>query len=82
MVGVAVCTVTLATVGVSVPILSLVRTLPPVVGVVVLVGVTISSSPTAVIVGVTVGGAGTTTVAVALEQLLGFSFSQMRYTMV
>ena len=82
MVGVAVCTVTLATVGVSVPILSLVRTFPPVVGVVVFVGVTVKVSPTAVIVGVTVGGAGTTTVAVALEQLLGFSFSQMRYTIV
>ena len=52
VVGVAVCTVTLATVGVLVPILSLVRTLPPVVGVVVLVGVTVKVSPTAVIVGV------------------------------
>ena len=82
MVGVAVCTVTLATVGVSVPILSLVRTFPPVVGVVVLVGVNVNVSTYAVIVCVTVGGAGTTTVAVALEQLLGFSFSQMRYTIV
>ena len=74
MVGVAVCTVTLATVGVSVPILSLVRTLPPVVGVVVLVGVTVKVSPTAVIVGVvTLGVWVPTTVTVtvvALEQLL------------
>ena len=74
MVGVAVCTVTLATVGVLVPILSLVRTLPPVVGVVVLVGVTVKVSPTAVIVGVaTLGVCVPTTVTVtvvALEQLL------------
>ena len=55
--------------------------LPAVVGVVV-VAVTVYSSPPTVIVGVTVGVCGTTTVAVVVVQLPAFSFSQIRYTMV
>ena len=71
--GVTTVTLTVLVVAVAVPILSLSSTelvlIPPTV--------TVTTSGVAVI-----GVCGTTTVAVALEQLLGFSFSQMRYTIV
>ena len=69
LVGVAVWIVTLATVGVCPLIPSLVRILPTVVGVVI-VPVTVYSSPTVVIVGVTVGVVTPTTVTVTVVGVL------------
>ena len=69
LVGVAVWIVTLATVGVCPPIPSLVRILPTVVGVVI-VPVTVYSSPTVIIVGVTVGVFTPTTVTVTVVGVL------------
>ena len=70
--GVTTVTLTVLVVAVAVPILSLSSTELVLVPVVI---VKVSSSAL-------IGVAGTTTVAAALEQLLGFSFSQMRYTIV